>query len=244
MRKNTLALMLIIIFLVCGCRGGDVFLIPDGEGGAWKTVFEDKTLTLSEQEQIFADYKEIVSFLAPQGTITEKTEFGPKCHWMRHTTKHKRTPDAGMDHIGIISEGIDGEKIAVIDCVLSDAYRKALAFREKHREAFDAFPAFVERMNALEMADLPETVGDMMYFPEKIRRESRKTEKMPIRMFVEAYGQYRFEMGSILDWVEFEGLPLANLRMFLKGDDSRFDDFPVVFEKGQWKVLAIGGMSV
>ena len=125
---------------------------------------------------------------------------------------------------------------------MSDAYKKALANKKAHREAYDCLPAFVDLMNNLREEDLPATLGEIVYFANDAKRYEKQVLEGTIKELVDSFSTNRFEMPSILDMEEFEGLPRANIGMYLYGQQKSFYHFPVVFEGGRWKILIYKGM--
>ena len=119
-----------------------------------------------------------------------------------------------------------------------------MAVRNAHPEAVGTLPGFIAKMNNLKTADLPSEPAEMIYLAKDVRQYADALAGRPVAEFVNAYESQSFDAGSLLEWHEFEGLPSTSLRMSGKNgrDESRFVDFPVVFDHGQWKILVLGGM--
>lgn len=220
------------------------WLVPNG-GEGWPVVFEDNNLNQREKKAIFADYFALCKQFAPTGSYDAVSRNNSPCRWMgRDENAYVMIPDAAYNHIGLLRVEKDGREVAVIDCALSDAYKKALAHQELHRNAYACLPAFVGIMNNLREEDLPDTLAEILYVAQDARHYADEIGNVTTKQFVDVYGNCRYELSSILDWGEFEGLPMASLRMFANGEKNRFQPFFVVFEGGRWKVLVHAGMFV
>lgn len=214
----------------------DAFRIPNGREG-WPVVFEDTELGFCEKQAMFEDYRALCLLLEPCGSYDSKTLEGEPIRWMQYGAENWHVPDSVSGHIGLLRVEKDGSEVAVVDRALSDAYRRALANREKHRKAYDCLPDFVDTMNHLLEQDLPATLDEMLYFSKDSRRFSGEIEDGTIKHFVEAYGNYRYELTSMLDWGEFEGLPMAPLLKFSNSQGGNLHYFLAVFVNGRWKML-------
>ncbi|MBO4714136.1 MAG: hypothetical protein J5615_09685 [Fibrobacter sp.] len=214
--------------------------IPNGREEGWPVVFEDTGLSPKEKQAIIDDYRNICSQLSPQGSHETKTLEGQPVLRMTYGNEYWHVPDAISGHVGLLREVEGGNEVAVVDQAMSDAYKKALANKNAYREAYDCLPAFVNLMNNLNEEDLPETLSEIVYFAKDAKRYENQASERTIREFVDSLGRHRYEMPSILDMEEFEGLPRANVGMYLYGEQKHFFHFPVVFEGGRWKMLVPG----
>ena len=215
--------------------------IPNGDKG-WPVVFEDTKLTRNEKQAILDDYLAICAQLEPRGSLATKTLEGKPILWMKHGNEYWHVPQAISGHVGLLRVEKDGSEVAVVDKAMSDAYKKALANNKAHRKAYDCLPAFVDLMNNLREEDLPATLGEIVYFANDAKQYEKQVLEGTIKELVDSFGRHRYEMPSILDMEEFEGLPRANLWMYFEGEQKHFLHFPVVFEGGRWKMLVLGGM--
>ena len=215
--------------------------IPNGKEG-WPVVFEDTGLSRKEKQAIIGDYRAICSQLSPQGSYETKTPEGNHILWMKYGNEYWHVPEVVSGHVGMLRAGKDGSEVAVVDRAMSDAYKKALANKNAYREAYDCLPAFVNLMNNLREEELPATLGEILYFAKDAKHHEDEVLKESIKKFVDSFGNNRYEMPSILEFEEFEGLPRANLWLYLDGEQKRFHYFPVVFEGGRWKMLVLGWM--
>lgn len=241
--KTTLCLLGLSLggFALFSLASEDDCRIPNGEEG-WPVVFEDTNLSRKEKQAIIDDYSTICLHLAPIGSFQTKTLEGEPILWMRYGNVYWHAPEVVSGHVGRLRAGKDGSEVAVVDRAMSDAYKKALANKNAHWEAYGCLPAFVNLMNNLREEELPTTLGEILYFAQDAKRYEYQASEITIKEFVDAFGKNRYEMPSILDMEEFEGLPRANVGMYLYGEQKRFHHFPVVFEGGRWKMLVLGGM--
>lgn len=242
--KSTLCLLGISLggFALFALACEDDYRIPNGRAEGWPVVFEDTSLSRNEKQAIIDDYRTICSKLAPQGSFQTKTLEGKPILWMRSGNAYWPVPDAAKEHAGLLRKETDGREVAVVDRALSDAYKKALAHKNAYRNAYDCLPEFVALMNNLREEKLPATLGEMVYFAKDAKHYEDKVLKESIKKFVDSFGKSRYEMPSILEFEEFEGLPRANVEMYLDGEPKDFFYFPVVFEGGRWKLLIYPGM--
>lgn len=221
---------------------GDDYRIPNGRAEGWPVVFEDTGLSRKEKQAIIDDYRAICSQLSPQGSREAKTLEGKPILWMKYGNEYLHIPHVISEHIGLLRVGKDGSEVAVVDRAMSDAYKKALANKKAHQEAYDCLPAFVNLMNNLREEALPQSLAGIVYFADDAKRYEQQVLEGTIKEFVDSFGRHRYEMPSILELEEFEGLPRANLWMYFEGEQKHFLYFPVVFEGGRWKILVLGGM--
>lgn len=226
----------------CLTLSQETLKIPNGNG-TWPVVFEDNGLDEMERHEIAVDYSEILSRLKPSGSY-EATLGSKKNRRMLYTSSQWHWPVSATGLIGQLEVDANGDECAVISKELSDAYRKAMAFRNAHPEAASTLPRFIAKMNNLQVEELPSEPAEMIYLAKDVRQYADALAGRPMAEFVNAYESQSFEAGSLLEWHEFEGLPSTSLRMLEKKvrDESRFEDLPVIFDHGQWKILVHGGM--
>ena len=77
-------------------------------------------------------------------------------------------------------------------------------------------------MNNLREEDLPKTLAEIVYFANDAKRYENQVSERTIKEFVDSFSGHRFEMPSILDMEEFEGLPRANVGMYLYGQQKMY----------------------
>lgn len=219
------------------------FRISNGAEG-WPVVFDDAGLSPSEKQAIFNDYHAICTRLAPRGSCETKTRQGESMRRMQYGAAFRRVPEAAAGHAGLLRREEDGHEVAVIDRALSDAYKKALAHREAHCEAYECLPDFVDSMNHLRERKLPGTLDEMLHYATDALQYRDNVSKTTVDEFAETFGQYRYELPSVLDYGEFEGLPMALLHVYPNAGEARFNYLPFVFVDGRWKMLVYAGMFV
>lgn len=241
--KSTLFLLGISLggFALFSLASEDDCRIPNGKEG-WPVVFEDTGLSRKEKQAIIDDYRSICARLSPQGSYETKTLKGEPIRWMRYGVECWHIPDAAKEHVGLLRKETDGREVAVVDRALSDAYKKAFAYREAHRDAYDCLPEFVSLMNDLRTENLPDTLDEFLYFAKGAEDYREKVLETTLDEFVDSFGKYRYVFPSILDFLEYDGLPMAPLQM-IQTEKKNFLDFLLfVFEEGRWKILIYPGM--
>ena len=252
MKKVHIGLMVPIVVLAF-CLGIQALerkerIIPNGRGG-WPVIFEDESLMESEKDAIFEDYRSILSWLEPEGSYTvgkgDNQTIMMKCDAFLGLSDKAHWPAIADGKIGQLLIDENGTESALIPKSLSDAYKNALSVRDANIEAFSKLSPFVDRMTAMEPADLPSTMADAVYFAGVPQKFVEELSKAPQSRFVNEFGRYRYWEGSLLDCTEWKGHPVAVLRGFLRdrdGEGKSFDEVPVIYDEGKWKFVLSGGM--
>lgn len=223
-------------------------LIPNGKG-EWPVVFEDKSLNETEKDEIFEDYQSILSYLEPEGSYTvgkgDNSIVMMKCDAFLGLSTRTHWPTVADGKIGQLLIDENGIQSAFIPKSLSDAYKKALFVRAANVEAYSKLAPFVDCMTALDTADLPPTMGDAVYFAGVPQEFAEELAKAPKSRFVNEFGRYRYREGSLLDYAEWKGHPVAVLRGFQRNRDDEgktFDEVPIIYDEGKWKFVLSGMM--
>lgn len=244
---------ILLASLLAFCQGiqaleGKERIIPNGKGG-WPVIFEDEGLTESEKDAIFEDYQSILSYLEPEGSYTvgkgDNQTIMMKCDAFLGLSIRTHWPTVADGKIGQLLIDENGIESAFIPKSLSDSYKKALFVIDANVEAYSKLATFVERMTAMDTADLPPTMGDIVYFAGVPQEFVEKLSKAPQSRFVKEFGRYRYREGSLLDFAEWKGHPVAVLRGFLRNrdeDGKSFDEVPVIYDGGEWKFVLSGRM--
>jgi hypothetical protein len=234
--------------LAAGCvvfSAGD-WRVPNGEGGSWRVVFEDEGVGRGERAAMAEDYLGILAELAPQGSYDfqgrQRDGKGREIKWMEWSVEKPRCPDRGEDEIGRLVVEEDGEEVAMVSKKLSDAYREAFRLWEKHPGAYRQLEAFLQRLNHLKEENPPESFDGLFYFPETHREYLLGFfEDLGMEKIVGTYSMMDYRFRSVLDCAENDGKLIALLIMSMADDGSGksfVEEYPVVFDGGQWKLLA------
>ncbi len=220
-------------------------------------LFEDQSIPTWMTSKIIADYKTLLKWTKPTGTIAISAgtlqindETLSITHMLDFTAEEIELPSDLADQIGVIAQRDDGQMFLVISKRLSDGYEKAIELMEHHKNAFRSMQDFVDVLNRMDKDALP-PVNQLMYFygsgAEAANAEMKSAanandaaREIYIEKFIDAFGRYSYALGGILEHQTIDDRPAVRLYVQDKNTEEwSLNIVYVIFDEETWKLLML-----
>lgn len=216
-------------------------------------VFEDQALPTDVKDTILDDFQLIYGHLSAEGrwTVRKPREVDVNDRKFKVTEGiilkggYKITPDKYQNEFMLVGvEETTQMEYIFVSKKLSDGYREALGLKAANEEAFQKLDEFIDFMNNIDEATLPESLDKLLYLPGEAQKFNGPFDEDHSAEYRDGYGRYEYRKNSLLEFgIDEEycgGNLIANIIMITKNSDPpKANEQLVVYHNGRWKFVNI-----
>lgn len=146
-------------------------------------------------------------------------------------------PEVYKDNFGFILELNDRNQIVITQEIIS-AYKNAMEFEKKNKEAFKKIPHFISMMNSKPITEIAHMkIDELFYFLKDAEPLKKKYEKNPVELF-NHFSELNWRKPSLLDICYLDKKLIAYTYM-IDSEKIPILKTVLIYDQDDWKILIV-----